>query len=133
MPYSVSKRTKAGTEEIEYIVVDSNGMMSPPPYGGPFDTEAEAIAAREFLKKLTIEEWFAIHPENQRDNHSAGYGKVCYIAPDGRWIQHRERGNYGVLPPTDQKLGIGEEVRVSQTGEINIVDRSKRRGLVFSR
>lgn len=133
MPYSVSKRLKAGTEEHEFIVVDSNGTIAPPPYGGPFAKEAEAIAAREYLKKLTIDEWFSLYPENQRDNHMAGHGRVCYIAPDGRWIQHRGRGNYGVHHPVELELEIGEVVRIDQTGEIEIVDRTQDKRLGFSR
>lgn len=126
MPYSVSKRLKAGTKEIEFIVVNIDGVIAPPPYGGPFALEVDAIAAREYLKKLTIEEWFAVHSGNQLSDHSEGSGKVYHIAPDGRWIQHRGYGNFGVLPPTDHELEIGEKVRVSQSGEIKLVDRGQR-------
>lgn len=128
MPYSVKKQPKAGTQEIEYIVVDFDGVKAPAPYGGPFASETEAIAAREYLKRLTIEQWFALHPDFQQSNHIEGSGRVWYIAPDGRWIQHRGR-SFAVRPSTDLELEIGERVRISQSGEIELIDRGPRPGI----
>lgn len=128
MPYSVSSRPKAETTEIEYIVVSSHGM-APHPYGGPFALEVDAIAACERLKKLTIEEWFAAHPESQRGDHIEGHGEVCHIAPDGRWIQHKGRNTFAVHPPTDLDLEIDEMVNVGRDGKIDFLDRRPSSGI----
>lgn len=128
MPYSVKKQAKAGTQEIEYIVVDFDGVTAPAPHGGPFTLEADAIAARELLKRLSIEQWFALHPDFQRCAHVEGSGRVWYIAPDGRWIHHRGR-SFAVRPSTDLELEIGERVQVSPSGEIKLIDREPRLGI----
>lgn len=129
MSYSVKEQPKAGTQEIEYIVVDCDGVMAPAPHGGPFASETEAIAAREILKRLTIEQWFALYPDFQQSSHIEGSGRVWFIAPDGRWIQHRGRNNFGVHPSTDLELEVGERVWISQSGEIKLIDREPRLGI----
>jgi len=128
MSYSVSNRPKAGTVEIEYIVVSSHGM-APHPYGGPFALEVDAIAACERLKKLTIEEWFAAHSESPLSNPTEGRGEVRYIAPDGRWIQHKGRNTFAVHPPTDLDLEIDEMVNVDRDGKIDFLDRRPSPGI----
>lgn len=129
MPYAVHDRLNAETGQTEYIVVSSDGIMAPPPYGGPFSSKAAADASCAALKKLSIEDWIAAHPENRRVNHLEGRGKVVHIAPDGRWIQHKGRDTFAVLPPTDFDLEIGEQVDVDKSGEIKLPDQSHGLGM----
>lgn len=134
MPHEVRNRQNTETGEAEYIVVDSNGIIAPPPHGGPFSSKAEAdMHCSALLKMRSIEEWIAAHPENIRDEQIEGQGKVLHIAPDEHWIQGRGRNTFAVHPPTDHELEIGELVSVGKSGEIEFLDRNKSQGFSMRR
>lgn len=119
----VHEQLNVETKEMEYIVVDSNGIKAPPPYGGPFSSKETAIANCALMKKHSIEDWIAAHTESKRVNQIEGHGKVLHIAADGRWIQNRGRSTFAVHPPTVFELEIGELVSVDKFGEIELPDR----------
>lgn len=132
MPYTVSSRSNAETGKTEYIVVNSNGIMMPPPHGGPFNSREEAdkhCAILEEIENKLAEEWIAAHPDSKRVEQIEGHGKVLHVAPDGQWIQNRGQNNFVVHPATDLELEIGESVRVDKSGDIERLDR----GLGMSR
>lgn len=125
MPYSVKEQPKTGTGITEFIVVSSNGVMAPPPFGGPFLSKAAAAeSCAALLKMLSIEEWIAAQIEARITDQISGSGKVLHIAPDGRWIQNRGRNTFAVYPPADRELELGEMVSIDECGEINSLDRS---------
>lgn len=124
MSYSVSDQNNARTGEAEYIVIDCNGTKAPPPHGGPFLSRAEAAANCELLKKLSVEDWFALYPERTRNEHVEGIGSVWHISPDGQWIQHKGRNTFTVHPQSEFDPKIGRVVTVDKTGEIAHPDRA---------
>lgn len=123
MSYTVRGQPSAKTGEVEYIVVDCNGIKAPAPYGGPFLSKDAAEASCALLKGLSIEEWIALYPERTRNEHIEGTGSVWHISPDGRWIQHKGRNTFTVHPPTEFDLEIGQTVTVDKSGEIKLPDR----------
>ena len=126
MPYTVSRQSNAETGKTEYIVVNSNGIMMPPPHGGPFNSREEAdkhCAILEGIENKLAEEWIAAHPDSKRVEQIEGHGKVLHVAPDGQWIQNRGQNNFVVHPATDLELEIGESVRVDKSGDIKRLDR----------
>lgn len=130
MPYAVSNRPNTETGKTEYIVVSSDGIMAPPPHGGPFSSKAAADeSCAALIKKLSIEEWLAAHIGSKIADLVAVGGKILHIAPDGRWIQNRGGNTFAVYPPTDLELVIGEMVSVDKSGEIELLDRNPGHGM----
>ncbi|MBY0575889.1 MAG: hypothetical protein K2P67_04765 [Gallionellaceae bacterium] len=125
----MSNQHNPESQEIEYIVLASNGTKAPPPHGGPFSSKEEAIrhcALQEKIEQenMSIEDWIAAHPDSIKVEQIEGYGKVLHVAPDGQWIQNRGKNNFAVHPATDLELEIGESVQVDKSGEIKLLDRS---------
>ena len=130
MTYTILDRVNAESKEIEYLVVDSNGIIAPPPHGGPFSSKATAEEHRTILQsQRSIEEWIAAHPERRKAEQTEGQGSVLHIAPDGRWIQNKGRNTFAVYPSTDLELEIDELVSVSKSGEIEFLDRGRGPGM----
>ena len=127
MPCTVSNQHNPESQELEYIVLASNGTKAPPPHGGPFSSKEEAIrhcALQEKIEQenMSIEDWIAAHPDSIKVEEIEGHGKVLHIAPDGRWIQNRGH-TFAIYPPTDLDLEIGEMLSVDRDGKIDFLDR----------
>lgn len=126
MPYSVKEQPKAGTNEIEYVVLESSGKMVPPP--NTFSTRAGALGRIAALKR----EDDALELAKKLNAKPPSPGMRCYGkivgASDTLLIQHLGMNQYILHQRADSEafaeIEVDDLVRIVD-GAVEYPDRDQ--------